>query len=63
LAAFDGKTEEGGPSNLLIQKKTVRDVDAYEPGGRRFDKTRQRFAPSGEAAKPEGSKRPQGRFE
>ena len=28
---------EGGPSNLLINKKTAISIRVYEPGGRHFE--------------------------
>ena len=33
---------EGGPSNLLINKKTAISIRAYEPSGREFESLRAR---------------------
>ncbi len=39
---FRGTKDEGGPSNLLINKKTTSGILAFEPGGREFEPLRAR---------------------
>ena len=38
---------EGGPSNLLINKKTAISIRAYEPSGREFESLRARHINQG----------------
>ncbi len=42
MAAPHGTKVEGGPSNLLINKKTVFGIRTFEPGGREFESLRAR---------------------
>ncbi len=41
-AALGGTIVEGGPTNLLIIKKTTFGIRAFEPGGREFESLRAR---------------------
>ena len=41
-AALSGTNVEGGPSNLLVNKKTTFRICAYEPSGREFESLRAR---------------------